>query len=169
MQHLPLDVWCASLFCWSFYSTWTYPHLYFPVMPSCFKTVNRPLCAWSFDPCSHSLFGGTYRFTTLVPFMFTATPFWWCELFLSLSGFFRSSTLLFGVTNRRFGLLAFLFHSHSFLVMLKVCAFLRLVSWLLSFDHVIPRGSKTMQPKLMLSSSISETYRGRVLFRWLTL
>jgi hypothetical protein len=33
----------------------------------------------------------------LEPFVFVATPFWWCELFLSLSGFFRSPTLLFGV------------------------------------------------------------------------
>ena len=130
--------------------------------------ANRYMRVWSLDPFCHFLVG-IRNFTAHEPFKSAATPFWWGRGVCEPIAFFRSPALLFGATNRRFGLLAFLFHSHSFLVMLKVCAFLRLVSWLLSFDHVIPRGSKTMQPKLMLSSSISETYRGRVLFRWLTL
>ena len=36
----------------------------------------------------------------LKPFVFVATPFWWCELFLSLFDSFRSLTLLFGVVKR---------------------------------------------------------------------
>ena len=56
---------------------------------------------------------------------------------------FRSSALPFGVANHRFGLHAFLIRSRSFLAMRKVCAFIRLVSWLLSFDHDIPHECKT--------------------------
>jgi hypothetical protein len=99
----------------------------------------------------------------LEPFVSIATPFWWCELFLSLSGFsFHGHSFL--VWQNVHGLLTFLFRSHSFLVMRKVCAFLALVSWLLSFDCDIPHESKMVQPNLVLSLSISKTCRGQVLF-----
>jgi hypothetical protein len=49
--------------------------------------------------CSHSLLV-VLNFTVLEPFVFIATPFWWCELFLSLSDSFHSPTLLFGVAKR---------------------------------------------------------------------
>ena len=110
----------------------------------------------------------TKRFMALEPFMFIATPFWWCEPLLSPSGFFRSSSLLFDVAKRYHGLLSFPFRSHSFLVMRMVCASLRLVSWLLSFDRDILHECKMVQPILVLPSSIFRTCRGQVLCRCLT-
>jgi hypothetical protein len=96
--------------------------------------------------CSHSLLV-VLNFMPLDPFVFVATPFWWCELFLSLSNSFlrRHSFLVW--RNIR-GLLAFLFRSHSFLVMRKVRASFRLVSWLLSFDRDISHERKMAQPIL---------------------
>ena len=53
------------------------------------------------------LFGCAKPFMAFKPIMFVATPFWWCESFLKLSGFFCSPTLLFGGA-KRFGPWAFL-------------------------------------------------------------
>ena len=53
-------------------------------------------------------------FIALEPFVFVATPFWWCELFLSLSDSFRLPTLLFGVTKRSWLIVLFLLLSLLF-------------------------------------------------------
>ena len=123
-----------------------------PVLPGSasilFDGANRLLRPWACNHCSHS-FLVVLSFTALEPFVFVVTPFWWCELFLSLSGFFHSPTLLFGVVKCSW-LLAFLFHTHSFSVMRKV-------SWLLSLDRDILHESKMAQPDLVLSLSISGT------------
>ena len=108
-----------------------------------------------YNHCSHS-FLVVLSFMALEPFVFVATPFWWCELFLSLSSFFPLPTLLFGVAEHSWLIGLSLSLSLLFSDAKGLC--LRMVSWLLSLDHDILRESEMAQPDMMISLSIFGTY-----------
>ena len=117
--------------------------------------ANRPLHLRVCNPCSHSFLVVT-SFMALEPLVFVATPFWWCELFLSMSIFFHSPTLLFGVAKHSWLIGLSLSLSLLFGDAKGLC--LRLVSWMLSLDHDILRESEMAQPDMMISLSIFGTY-----------
>ena len=123
--------------------------------------ANRYMRVWSLDPFCHFLVG-IRNFVAQEPFKSAATPFWWG--FVSLFGFFRSPTLRFGAMNRYCGLLASLLRYHSFSMMQSACAFLRLVSWLLSFGCDISHVRKTVQPDLGYRCRYSEPVEVRFRF-----
>jgi hypothetical protein len=88
-------------------------------------------------------------FVALEPLLFVTTPFWRCEL-LSLLGFLRSSTLLFGAARRCYGLSAFSFRSLLF-GEAKSFAATRLFLGCSVFDRDISHECKAAQPSLVLS------------------